>query len=335
MIFGISYLAGVKYQDLVLKNHPKGFVACFFAEIFGDAYSFVYKFLAKHSLNCPLLEMQLIWDDNHSYGDKNIPKITSLARKYNTLAHDFPETIIELSTFCEHRLRSPDKYLEITKDYAPLCRVVNTPDRGGLNSGAFSREYKNEFHGGGNPPTFGKYNFDFDGSSCFDANIHECLEDYSKAEVFKLWTWQFNQRMNIHDKTDREDRIVKPNVKHIRACQAVVRFPRNHSLPEHWTWKSNCEQTKEINDTRADKPVLITPVKASKAVIRDFPNKKLICEMPNSGKYTDGRYKYYAPIWGYQMEEKSLTSSNSEFVTLTLGTHEYRIRPALRNREFR
>lgn len=38
MKFGISYLAGNKYQQIVLDEHPNGWAAKVFAVTFGDAF---------------------------------------------------------------------------------------------------------------------------------------------------------------------------------------------------------------------------------------------------------------------------------------------------------
>lgn len=222
MIYSISYLAGVRYPRLLLDHHPKGFGACVFAEIFGDAFSVMNMFLSKHSENCPVLEMQLIWDDNHRYGDKDIKKIVSLSKKYNALALLYPQTRIELSPFCEHNLGKPDKYLQLCQENAVHCHIVNTP-----NKGAFSLNYKNEVHGTKTPPLTGDYNFDFDGTSCFEVDINKYLRKHNKAEIFKLWTWEMNLLRNSTDHTPRKDRRVRPSAKLIKSMVNLVKHPSN------------------------------------------------------------------------------------------------------------
>lgn len=326
MIYGISYLGGVRYSNLMLKNHPQGFGACIFAEEFGDAYPLVDKFLSLHTRSCPIFEIQLIWDKDHLYGDKDIAKIASLSTKYNTLAKKFPLTSIELSPFCEHQLRKPEKYLDLAHEYAPECTIINSPE-----IPYFSDKYNNEVHGTANPPKRGSYNFDFDGNSCFDSNIMECYKKYKTSSMFKFWTWQFNLHMNKEDTTRR----TLPSVKHIYSIEALLSKSPPTPFFHNSIWKSHAEQTKPKGDKRANKPVLITPTRTNKVIIFDSDCNRIITRMPYYNTFIDGRFRYYSSIWGYEMEDRALALNGSRFVTVVVGSESCVIRPAFRHGTYR
>lgn len=186
MIYGMDYLGGAKYPDVVLKNHPKGWAAGFFGIEFGDVLPLVTKL--ADSGKCPLIRIQLLWShSNHTYGKSDLPRAIRLAKRFDRLTG---HARIELSPFCEHNLALPDPYLEAVKAAAPSCEIINTPWKG-----AWSKRFKNETHDFNSAGLC--HNFSFDGVDCLKYPLPKPLP----YEALFLWTPRFNGKVDENEKT--------------------------------------------------------------------------------------------------------------------------------------
>jgi hypothetical protein len=327
MIHGLDYLGGAKYKDLILHEHPAGWAAGFFAETFGDVYPTVDALLATG--RCPLVRIHLLWSDSHSFGDKDIPKIKALAAKYNKLARKYPGVRFELSPFCEHNLKNPDKYLATVYEAADFCFPINTPWQG-----AISNKYKNEIHGSKKNSPGKPYNFSYDGQNAVDADAQKHKEKYSDADVFFWWTPRFNGKWNMADKTPREKRKGWPDATEIDSVIYLNRHKGFPSLPKKYLWKSHSEN-KGNGDLRAEKPVLIAPVK-TRAIYLKADNGQTIDTLRYYGTFSDGRFRYYSSQWGYQIAEKAKRiQGNSVCNVVVNGKIIGKVNPAFRENEWR
>jgi hypothetical protein len=293
MIFGIDYLAGAKYGNEILKSHPSGFAAGFFANTFGDAFPIVSR-LAQTG-RCPIIRIQLNWDDDHKYTDKHLKIAVQEARRYEKLK---TASSIELSFATEHLLDNPDKWGDIIKGEAPSCTVVNNPWYG---RGSLSKRYKNEQHSGS--PIAGPSNWSFDGLACVDVDIEAYKKRYS-PEIFFFWTHQLNLKYNEKDSTPRPLRKVRPSVELLRSLANLANPKGATNFPKTSIWKSHAEQSDWDGDNRSSKPCLITPAKASKIDL--VKNGKVVATMAHYGQFVDGRQRYYANKYGYQISQEPL-----------------------------
>jgi len=213
MIFGIDYLAGAKYPDLVLKNHPKGWAAGFFDRTFGDVYPLV-KALSE-SGKCPLIRIHLCWSDDHIFNDAQVQYAIGSAKRFNKLSG---HSRIEFSPVCEHNIKDPTPLLCRFHDAAPTCTIINTPWKGGL-----SAPFKLEKHG--DVPSTANYpnNYSFDGTDCFARNIKSYIRDFQTAEVFFLWTPRLNLLKDSNDHTPRPKRTALPDKMLLQKLQELVK----------------------------------------------------------------------------------------------------------------
>lgn len=295
-MYGLDFLGLPKYAEVAKDEFPEGWALGAFAVTFGDAYKAVEAIVATG--RCPLVRMQLLWSDSHTFGDSNIPEVKKLAAKYNQMAAKYPNVKFELSPFCEHNLKNPDKYLDITKLAAPLCRPVNTPWKG-----AFSTKYKNESHGKNSTPK-GARNFSFDGYMCVDSDIEDYKKKHASAEVFFFWTSQFNGKKNDKDNTPRPQRKAWPTSELIDSVIYLHRSRGKTGVPKKYIWKSHADQHETPPESRALKPVLISPVKASKYELV-ASNGQVVASLKYYGTYEGGLYRYYLMQYGYQVSEKA------------------------------
>jgi len=291
MIFGIDTLGGAKYPDVVRKIAGPDVAIGGFDNTFGPFLPVAEKALAKGS---PVVRIQMLWSDSHQFGVSDIPKISKIARQYEQLARKHIGQRLELSPFCEHNLNDPDRYLDIVQGEAPSCYAVNTPWKG-----AFSTRYKNEIHGTKKPPK-GEYNFSYDGLDCFNSDAQSFKDMHERAKVFFWWFSQCNGRMTSADNTPRPQRKAWPDVK---LCQSALYMNDDRGpakLPRNWLWKSHAEQKKPEGDPRANKPVLITPLKVDRFQLVNSSGK-VVLTLPYYGSFVDGRHRYYSSKYGMEL----------------------------------
>ena len=268
-----------------IKAHPTGQCGGCFSNTFGDCQPLAKALLG--SGKAPSWRTHLLWSDSHTFGDKDIPAITKEAKRWEPLCQKFD---IELSPFCEHNLSNPDKYLDIVAKAAPSCKVVNTPWKGRL-----SVKYKNEVHGPAHAVPSGRYNYSYDGIAVVDSNVTLDKIKFAAAEKFFYWEPRYNGRWEDNDSTPRPLRKGWPDEKLIKSVGILAQDKGTTSLPKNWLYKSHSEN-KGNGDPRAEKPVVIAPVKVPNIFIGGVPFKYY-------GPYQDGRHRYYAPKWGYEISK--------------------------------
>jgi hypothetical protein len=331
MIYGMDWLALARYGRIAKAEHPRGWAVGLFGDpdLFGDPRPALIELLKV--AKAPICRVQLMWDDDHVYGDKDLAKLQRLAAWYEDIAKQFPLIKFELSPFCEHNVTNPDRYLRWVKNYAPSCEPVNS-----VYQGALSVKYKNEVHGTSKMPPKGRYNFSFDGNSCVDSDSSEMKKRHGKAEVFYWWTYQFNLRKNDNDPTPRPDREAVPTPELIDSVVYLKNKRGRVSLPKDWLYKSHADQhAAPVPEPRAFKPVMICPLKVpSLELVAD--NGQVVAVMPYYGPFADGRHRYYAPAMGYQLAEKAKRIQGSPLVRVVAdGKVQGFINPAFRTGGFR
>lgn len=292
MIYGLDLLAGAKYKSEVLRHLPPGWALGVFANTFSDAFSLVER-VAKGG-KCPLIRIQLVWKDDHKFGNKELQLAIKEARRYEKLG-GFSQ--IELSPFCEHNLNNPDEWLSKVQDAAPSCRIVNTPWKG-----AFSKRFKNEVHGSHKKPN-GAYNYSYDGTNCVDSNVTKDKEQYGDSETFFFWHPRFNLKWSMKDATPRPQRKATPTGDLIKSIIYLATSKGNTSIPKNWLVKSHSENhgpTNGVPDQKADKLLIIAPHKADEIVLKR--SGKVIDKLRYYGSFNGmpGTHRYYSKNWGYK-----------------------------------
>lgn len=296
MIFGLDFLFAPRYEKLAVRSLPLGFATGCFWKIAGDSISFTKKVLDK---GCPHFRSAGLWEDNHNFGDGHIKELKKMARALQAIAVVNKHATIEISGFCEHNLKNPDKYLDIVKQEAPDCIPVNTPDKGAL-----SRKYKNETHHS-NKKLAGKYNYSFDGVSCVDADVEKIKEIHKSADVFFFWVPQFNGRKTTKDTTPRPQRKAWPTSELIDSVIYLHNNCGKVKMPKNYLNKSHAEQHVVPAEPRAFKPVFIIPPKAARIELV-AANGQVVAVSGGPQSYEDGRFRYYFSQYGYQIAEKAM-----------------------------
>lgn len=307
MIFGLDLLAGAKYQKEAIACLPAGWALGGFDNTFGDFLPVAKNALIK---GCPHVRIHMLWSDSHTFGDRDIPKIKRIAEKWEKVAKAYPNSVIELSPFCEHNLKNPDKYLDIVQNSAPSCSIVNTPWRGSL-----SRKYKNEIHGDHSKPG-GSYNYSYDGTNCVDENVTKDKQTHANAEVFFFWHVRFNLKWSMKDTTPRPQRTARPSKDLIKSIVYLARDKGPVSVPRKWLIKSHSEKH-DAMDQKGDKLLIITPIRTQEITLKR--NGKVIARLPYYAQFSEGGYRHYARTMGYKIGQVEIWIGNKQYGTCDCG----------------
>lgn len=333
MIYGLDYLGGARYGDLIVKEHPEGWAAGFFFETFGDATPAITKLLSTG--RCPLVRIHLLWN-NHLFGATEVERAKRLARKVEAIAQRFKNVKVEVSPFCEHRLQNPDSYLDQVAQQCPSCTIVNSPEYG---RGRYSKKYKNDCHGS-HPKPNGKYNFSFDGLNCVDTDIEMFKQRHASSDVFFFWHPRFNLKWAEKDTTPISQRRALPDSNLIDSV-IYLKNDRGATKPARgMTLKSHAENHGPSNgrpDPKGDKLLIIAQQKAATLELR-AANGQTVDTLVYYGSYsgTGGGYRYYSKTWGFLIAEKAQRIQGTGLVKITYNGKELGVvNPAFRDGTFR
>lgn len=331
MIYGLDLLGGAKYGKLLLKEFPTGWAAGLFDNTFGPASGLVEKLIETGK--CHHIRIQMLWSDTHRFGDSDIKKLKAIAKPYERLALKYPVRI-ELSPFCEHNLKTPDKYLDIVKNEAPSCYPVNTPWQGN-----FSKKYKNEIHGNHKKPSgTGKYNYSYDGTNAVDSNVTKDKQTHSNADVFFFWHPRFNLKWNMKDNTPRPKRTGKPSKEMIRSLIYLANDKCQTSIRKNWLIKSHADNHGPTNgkpDQKGDKNLIISPIKSDKILLKT-QDGKLVDTLNYYGIFEGGGNRYYSRFYAYQAAETAIKLSGNPLCDIWQKGEKYgTCHPGFRDPTFR
>jgi hypothetical protein len=338
-MYGLDLLGIAKFGDVAFREYPEGWALGAFAEEFGFSNAHKWVKAIIETGRCPLLRMQLTWSrQNHTFNDDHFKIAKKQAAVYEALAVANKKTVVELSTFCEHNLDNPDRYHDEIARIAPHCRIVNSVYKGKL-----SKKYKNEVHGPTGAPR-GAYNYSFDGTGCVDADVAATRRAHQKCEVFFFWTYQFNGKRNGSTTDDHGKPLpyIEPTERKFwptgTLLDSVIYLHRARGkveLPNRYTYKSHSDQQNPEPVGRELKPVLIAPPKIGRYELV-AENGQVVAVLPYYGTYKDGRHRYYANEWGFNIAEKAKRIQGHSVLKLrgngkVVGT----LNPAFRQNDYR
>lgn len=288
MPFGQDYLGGAKFQRDILQNHDYSQGAGMFATTFGDSLPLA-KALADRRV--PFLRIQLAWSDTHSYSERDFPEIVKQARRFCPLAS---QTKLYLSGACEHNLNAQlaSKLASQVTAACPEAQYVNVPWKG-----AVLPQYINESHNNAGPKS-SRSSFSYDGTAAEDADVTS-QKKKGYTEFFMLWSPRYNGRWESNDSTPRPNRKGFADGKMIKSMLALAKDKGGTSLPKNWIYKSHSENKGPDRlgrkDPRAEKPVIIAPIRDGSLKVGSVTCPKY------KDPYSDGRFRYYCPKWGYEI----------------------------------
>lgn len=338
-MWGIDYLGGVKFANVVIDEHPTGWAAGIFCNTFGDYQKVIVPLLATGG-RCPRVRLQAVWEDNHTYRPAiHKPIIRKELRRARELKARFPEVEIQFSPFCEYS-GPRDNMVEMIRFCQNLgadgLTLIASSLQGHEVAGALT-EYHREYSG---PIGQSRFNFSWDGKTAFDDNVEKAKNRFRDADTMFLWSCHLNLKRKDDEKTPRPQRTYRPVGKHIDALVALHRPSGDCHLPHGWILKPVAEDAGP-KDSKSNKVCIIAPTDVPQMKMLDVAGNQVVDTLKNFGKYKDkiaGKtcWRYYSTEWGYLIAEKAFRISNSRRVVLMAGGKQQGIvNPAFRAGIFR
>jgi len=336
MRYGLDFLGIGKYGKIATDEFPDNFALGAFTNVsgFGDALPAIEGVLKTG--RCPEVRLHLHWEDDHKKKSDTFKKIEKEAKRVGAFFSKFPNIERKCSGWCEHTLSAQDavQLRNIVMNHMPSgVQYVNSP---WIKGGGKTIDGINEIHGNKEKPLSGAYNYSYDGQSSVDANVETDKNKYKDCDTFYLWIPQFNGRLTTEDKTPRDKRKAWPNSKQIDSVIYLSTPSQvDGKMPKGYIFKTHADQHTTPAEPRASKPVLIAPVKASKAELI-CSNGQVVGTLNYFGSFTGGGYRYYLGEYGYIIAEKARRITGSPVCTLRInGKSICKVNAAFRSGSFR
>lgn len=338
MIFGMDYLGGAMFGSVLLRSHPKGFAAGFFADTFGNCWGVVDKLAA--SGKCPLIRIHGPWTAHRYIPPEHDKAIFAALKKTVGLQERYPEVKFQFSPVCESDGRGPSwrALFSNLKQVAGAVELVCSVYKGEVIQG-----YRVEVHGSHKPHTGAKegYQYSYDGTNATDSNVEKDKETHKNAEVFFFWHPAFNLKyktqLSGHEtpKVKKNDsalpraRNCLPTPELIKSLEVLAQPKGFTQLARQNIWKSHADRHESPPEPRAYKPVLISPVRGKVAYLVDSNNVAVFKSSGPVTQYQDGkRWVYRFSDFGYDIALKPLT-------LMVGGKRLGLVNPAFREGEYR
>lgn len=343
MKYGLSYLGGGKYHDVIMAAHPHGWPARFFVqpELFDCPKETVRQLIDNKGVTEVFIN--LAWQDDHVFSDADLDAAVKLYEKtWLPMVKRRPNVTFYVSGATEHNLTSEraSKLAARILAASPVNAVyVNNPLPKSGGQYIRGKRIINDVHGKDGSLRH-TYIYDYDGTSMVDDDINARIQQHKDATHFFLWHPAFNGRLKADDATPRPERTAWPTVELIKSMVDTisVRTPMGKTeLPTGAIYKTHADRHVTPPEARAYKPVLLTQLTAERVEMRT-PNGHLIAISSPRQPFSiaPNTARHYFNEYGSELAHKAIKVSGRPMVNLVAnGTVIGRISPALRAGKFR
>lgn len=345
MKYGMSYLGGGKYHDVIMQAHPQGWPARFFVqpELFGCPKKTVKALIDKKGVR--EVAINLAWQDDHAFTQNDLDAAVALYNKeWMPLIKREPAVTFYVSGATEHNLQTATAQALAARilSVSPTNVVyVNNPLPKAGGQLIKGRRIVNDVHGK-DAAVRGDYIYDYDGTSMVDDDVMARIQHHKNALIFFIWHPAFNGRLKEDDKTPRPERTSWPTAELIASLQqtvvnACIQAQGRFNLPNGAIYKTHADRHTTPPEARAYKPVLLTQVRQDVVEMRTT-NGKLVATSSKRQDFNGppNTSRHYFDEYGYMLAEKALKISGKPVVNLVVnGAIIGRINPALRHGKFR
>lgn len=257
---------------------------------------------------------------------------------WKAFAAEFPKITFYISHTTEHfatTLSSLRDRMDLIESFGFLAVNNPEPGRGAVMMGEF-----NETHKQGAFP--GQYISSMDGlDTTGKADVLSWVQSHCRA----LFRYGWGPLCNLNDGNQPADpakRTASPSTKYLKMLAHISECPPDAEKPQcftarplksPWLYKTMSQDT---NDSREDKPLLISSEKHPGAEIYTVNNVRL-GTFPYYDTYTGGMFRYYSGLrggiglWGYEIANRAIAKSTSPWVWFKLGNKYWGpVHPAFR-----
>lgn len=320
---GVDYLAGVKYERVMIENHPRGWTAGIFLDTFGNGYSTLERMACSGKFSEIVAHISP-FDNSHAYPiDKLRRSVIEGAKKIQRIAERCPQSVLMPSPFCEHNHASKTikPILDQIKKVAPNTIPVNSIWRGGIVYG-----YTTEIHlenSRPRAPPSGEYIISFDGfggdgSGDFtDADLVTIFSRYKSARQIRLWNFRFNGKFGHKDSASIAQRKNWPDAKYIRGHVAMMDGREGAiSWPKNSLYKPFADDHGQGG--KDNKAMAILPIERSTARVYDSKGNLIDLMkrvLPNHTGNPRGA-RYYSTRYAYELGDLAKKNTGSRRIMI-------------------
>lgn len=335
-LYGVDYLAGVKYEKTMLATHPSGWAGGIFYWTFGNAKQTIRKMVKSKKFSEIVIHL-VAFDNTHAYPiDKCLPIALSAARELEVIAKNNPSVSLMLSPFCEHNHSKKDMMPVFAqlRAVAPSCRMVNSIWKGQevpetiteihLENSKLKRRPRNDIY------TVSFDGFGGDGSGDFtDTNIQKILDFYHDAKHIRLWNFRYNGKYGHKDTTPVNQRKNWPDEHYMKGHNAMMK-KREGSV----TYSGKALYKPFADDHgqggKDNKAMCILPVKSPTVEVRDSKGKvidimkRVLPDHERGARYYSGKYAYQlADIAEYNTGSTLIKIANQPLTDADLRSSDF------------
>ena len=316
MLEGLDVKAASMYGRKLRKALDKKYGIRVLWKVSGwKANNRIVKWAGKEKL--PFCVIDLVWQDNHTFGNRQKKIAIKRAKKVGKLIKKFKNTKWYVCPYLEPGKLDPKEYEDVIAEcrkYLPdNVTMVSNAMEGYKVKGAIRAGHHNWYKEG-------MEIFSFDGIDCKDANINRWKEKAKNADMFLLWSYSMNGKYGPKDKRARRQRTSYVEIKELLSLQGLFDNAKSANLPNTWIYKPFAEQYAPPIP-RGNKPVWIAPIKAPYIELR--VNDKNIFSFKYEKPYGHGTgYIYRSLTWSCDILEKVKKYNKNGLADVYVGSQK-------------
>lgn len=334
-MIGLDLLGlGSKYWPIkdTIDLWPEGYaLGCFDGEwpsAFGNPIPNIRKLLATKKV--PAVRVHIWWSPQHKLVGEAL--LRKRAKVYQALAEEYSEVDFYLSPSCEYTGCTKTEIksrVDIIKKHAPACTPVLAPMKAPIVPGCIIEHH-------GDVKVKGGEIVSHDGAEAADLDIERWKKRNSKALIQFFWSHLFNLR-EVGEFIPPNQRKTSPDRAYLKD---VLGWTIDAGIPPERTFSGSVEPLKRPllykifaedklgSDPRANKPLLICPVKESEAKIIGS-NGALVAKLGYYDTYLNQGYRYYSfhgtgsRLSSSQIADKAIALTGSPWIWFQVGQKIY------------
>lgn len=316
-----AFILGGKYPAVVKKSKAK-----WKALLWNTRDKFLSEKVMKNLLTAlakdqrtDVIELYGLWDDGHSFSEKDIPFVVGVAKIFNQIAEENPGKTYYFAPFLEHREANPfmNEVFDRCIMVGSKLLMVNNPISGG-GQYLYRDGITNEMHadsGLGKPK--GDYILSIDGradpkkghgNGSLDMANYNLAKEHPNAIAILKWITQDNGKFGPKDSRKRPARDAWLYAALDQAVCHTSTEPAEMTLAKGHLWKCCGEQdsVKPIADSDDNRPAYISAKLQYKKVQLKALNGRVLETVTRSAKYKHGPgYLFRFTRWGFKMAEEA------------------------------
>jgi hypothetical protein len=212
MLFGIDYIGGANYAEVIHRHHPEGYAAGFLLKTMGQKEEWPNAIDAVGALcekgTAPEMRISGLWLDGHMFQKEHIKIAVNQARRVANLVENYPAIRFFYQPWLEPLWTST----ELMRKCKKRCRKV-LPKQVKIIGAPSSPKGWHEVHGTSMKTYANKYIYSWDGSDM--KNVSASKRYHRDAHIYFACVPQCNGKSDWDESTPRVERTHWLRKQHI------------------------------------------------------------------------------------------------------------------------